>query len=112
MVVLEPERFGLSQLHQLRGRIGRGRWPGQFILLRSMDDTMGEAGERLSVLASSDDGFHIAEADLRLRGGGDLTGRRQAGAADWRMTVSTGVTALLAMARDAAFKAVGLTADQ
>lgn len=112
MVVLEPERFGLSQLHQLRGRIGRGRWPGRFILLRSMDDTNGEARERLSVLASSDDGFHIAEADLLLRGGGDLTGRRQAGAAGWRMRASAGDTGLLELARQAAFQAVGLTVDQ
>jgi len=112
MVVLEPERFGLSQLHQLRGRVGRGKWPGRFILLRSMDDTKGEARERLSILAASDDGFYIAEADLRLRGSGDLTGERQAGTAGWRMTASTLDTGLLNLARAAAFHADGPAVDQ
>ncbi len=111
MIVLEPERFGLSQLHQLRGRIGRGKWPGQFILLRSMDDTKSEAAGRLAVLVSSDDGFHIADEDFRLRGGGELTGQRQAGAPGFRATRAVDEGRLLAMARAAAFRQSGLEAD-
>lgn len=111
MIVLEPERFGLSQLHQLRGRIGRGKWPGQFILLRSMDDTKGEAASRLAVLVSSDDGFHIAEEDFRLRGGGELTGRRQAGAPEYRTVFPAAEGRLLTMARATAFRRSGLDAD-
>ena len=103
MVVLEPERFGLAQLHQLRGRIGRGRWPGLFILLRSKDDTNGEAARRLSVLVSSDDGFFIAEEDLRLRGSGELTGLRQAGAPGFRAAAGADDGRLLRLARAAAF---------
>jgi len=109
MVVLEPERFGLSQLHQLRGRIGRGRWPGLFILLRSMDDTDGEARRRLAVLAASDDGFFIAEEDLRLRGSGELTGSRQAGSPGFRAAGGTDDGRLLCLARTAAFHRSGPT---
>jgi ATP-dependent DNA helicase RecG len=111
MIVLEPERFGLSQLHQLRGRIGRGKWPGRFILLRSDDDTNSEAAGRLAVLVSSDDGFHIAEEDLRLRGSGELTGQRQAGAPGYRAAVYEKGDRLLAMARKAAFRRAGLEPD-
>jgi ATP-dependent DNA helicase RecG len=110
MVVLEPERFGLSQLHQLRGRVGRGNRPGTFILLRSLDDTESEAGRRLAVLDSSDDGFHIAEEDLRLRGSGELTGERQAGAGGHRVAaVVDGAGRLLDLARGAAFHDTGPT---
>jgi ATP-dependent DNA helicase RecG len=111
MIVLEPERFGLSQLHQLRGRIGRGTWPGTFIMLRSGDDTKGEAGRRLAVLATSDDGFHIAEEDLRLRGSGELTGLRQAGAPDYCASAAADDVRLLSMARTAAFRKFGLDVD-
>lgn len=111
MIVLEPERFGLSQLHQLRGRIGRGKWPGLFILLRSKDDTRGEAGRRLAVLVSSDDGFHIAEEDLRLRGSGELTGHRQAGTPGYCSSAAADDMRLLTMARTAAFRKSGLHID-
>jgi ATP-dependent DNA helicase RecG len=103
MIVLEPERFGLSQLHQLRGRIGRGKWPGLFILLRSMDDTNSESTRRLAVLTSSADGFFIAEEDMRLRGGGELTGLRQAGAPGFRGAAGADDGRLLRLAREAAF---------
>jgi len=110
MIVLEPERFGLSQLHQLRGRVGRGDRPGTFILLRSLDDTESEAGRRLAVLVSSDDGFHIAEEDLRLRGSGELTGERQAGAGGHRVAAGVdGSGRLLDLARAAAFHDTGPT---
>jgi ATP-dependent DNA helicase RecG len=75
MVVEHAERFGLSQLHQLRGRVGRGAEESYCILLHAGAG----AAERLRIFASTDDGFAIAEADLRLRGAGDLFGARQSG---------------------------------
>ena len=77
LVVEHAERFGLSQLHQLRGRVGRGPGGGVTVL---MDRSAAGPPARLDVLASTDDGFRIAEEDLRLRGGGDLFGTRQHGA--------------------------------
>ena len=77
MLVEEAGRFGLSQLHQLRGRIGRGAEKSYCILLQENPD--GQAKEKLSVLESTSDGFVIAEADLRLRGPGDMLGTAQAG---------------------------------
>lgn len=78
MVIEKAERFGLSQLHQLRGRVGRGDKQSACVLLYS--DRVGEIGvKRLSVLRESEDGFKIAEMDLSLRGGGDLLGTRQSG---------------------------------
>ena len=76
MVVEHPERFGLSQLHQLRGRVGRGAEQSYCILLGSVGE---EAFARLQTFVSSDDGFEIARADLRLRGMGDLFGAKQSG---------------------------------
>lgn len=77
LVVEHAERFGLSQLHQLRGRVGRGEAGGLCVL---MDRSEGATPERLSVLEALDDGFAIAEEDLRLRGAGDFFGTRQHGA--------------------------------
>jgi ATP-dependent DNA helicase RecG len=76
MVIEHPERFGLSQLHQLRGRVGRGAESSYCILL---GDVHGEAAGRLRILVDTDDGFEISRADLRLRGMGDLFGERQHG---------------------------------
>ncbi len=81
MAVLDAERFGLSQLHQLRGRIGRGGRPGTCLLLYRT----GEAVERLQVLADHDDGLAIAEADLATRGPGQLLGTAQHGALELRI---------------------------
>ncbi|MEI8386578.1 MAG: ATP-dependent DNA helicase RecG [Verrucomicrobiota bacterium] len=77
MLVEEAGRFGLSQLHQLRGRIGRGAEKSYCILLQ--DDPGALAKEKLSVLENTSDGFEIAEADLKLRGPGDILGTAQAG---------------------------------
>ncbi|MBR2868111.1 MAG: ATP-dependent DNA helicase RecG [Clostridia bacterium] len=74
MVIENAERFGLSQLHQLRGRIGRGTEKSTCILISDADET-----ERLNVLASTNDGFKIADEDLKLRGPGDFFGSRQHG---------------------------------
>jgi ATP-dependent DNA helicase RecG len=78
MVVEHAERFGLSQLHQLRGRVGRGPWESHCILLYQAPWT-DDARERLKAMASTNDGFAIAERDLELRGPGDFFGTRQSG---------------------------------
>ncbi|MEX2111386.1 MAG: ATP-dependent DNA helicase RecG [Gemmatimonadaceae bacterium] len=82
MLVEHPERFGLSQLHQLRGRVGRGAEASYCILLGDVGD---EAAARLDVFVNTDDGFEIARADLRLRGMGNLFGEEQSGAATFRI---------------------------
>jgi ATP-dependent DNA helicase RecG len=78
MVVEHAERFGLSQLHQLRGRVGRGQWESHCILLYQAPWT-DDARERLKAMADTTDGFVIAERDLELRGPGDFFGTRQSG---------------------------------
>lgn len=77
MIIYNAERFGLSQLHQLRGRVGRGDKKSYCFLIPGSDTE--EARERLSVIKNSTDGFKIAEEDLRIRGGGDFMGTRQSG---------------------------------
>lgn len=76
MLVEHPERFGLSQLHQLRGRVGRGAEASYCILLGDVGD---EAGDRLKIVEETENGFEIARADLRLRGMGNLFGQEQSG---------------------------------
>ena len=76
MIVYSPSHFSLSSLHQLRGRVGRDGSPASFILFAEGDD---KENEKLSVLLKSDDGFEIAEMDLKLRGPGELMGTRQSG---------------------------------
>ncbi len=83
MVVEDAERFGMAQLHQLRGRVGRGVSQGWFIMLS--DAREGEAGLRLEALLKSADGFAIAEADLRIRGPGEVVGLRQSGGSGLRL---------------------------
>ena len=82
MVVEHPERFGLSQLHQLRGRVGRGAEASYCVLL---GDVSPDTRQRLDVFVGSEDGFEIARADLRLRGMGDLFGERQSGVPTFRV---------------------------
>jgi ATP-dependent DNA helicase RecG len=82
MLIEHPERFGLSQLHQLRGRVGRGAEQSYCILL---GDVSPEAAERLSVFVRTEDGFEIAREDLRMRGMGDLFGERQSGVPTFRL---------------------------
>ena len=99
MLVEHPERFGLSQLHQLRGRVGRGAEASYCILLGDVGD---EAAERLGIFVATDDGFEIARADLRLRGMGNLFGEEQSGAATFRIADPVRDEALSMKARDAA----------
>ena len=99
MVVEHAERFGLAQLHQLRGRVGRGEKPSTCLLLYAAP--LGElARSRLRILRQTDDGFRIAEEDLRLRGGGELLGTRQSGVPVFRLADLSVHAELLATARD------------
>jgi len=105
MVIEHAERFGLSQLHQLRGRIGRGNYPSQCILLAQYRSSE-EARIRLQAMERSNDGFKIAEQDLELRGPGDFFGIRQSGLPDFRVAHILRDTAILIEARKEAFRLV------
>ena len=99
MVVEHAERFGLAQLHQLRGRIGRGDQPSTCLLL--YQPPLGEvARQRLSTLRETDDGFRIAEEDLRLRGAGEVLGTRQSGLPSLRLADLEAHAELIAVAHD------------
>ncbi len=99
MVVEHAERFGLAQLHQLRGRVGRGEAKSSCLLLYY--GPLGETAKaRLKTLRETDDGFLIAEKDLELRGAGELLGTRQSGLPEFRIADLTAHGELLAAARD------------
>ena len=104
MVVENAERFGLSQLHQLRGRVRRGSHPAFCLLLAGSRSE--DAWERLNVLARTDDGFEVAEEDLRMRGPGEFYGTRQHGLPDLKMADIIGDTATLIQAREIAFELI------
>lgn len=102
MVVEGADRFGLAQLHQLRGRIGRNRQPGRCLLVARS----GKSAERLKILEATRSGFDIAESDLRLRGPGDLIGLRQSGRPVFALSASPSFSITLAAARAEAFALV------
>jgi ATP-dependent DNA helicase RecG len=99
MVIEQAERFGLAQLHQLRGRVGRGRAKSVCLLLRSGE--LSETGKhRLALMRETQDGFRLAEEDLVLRGGGELLGTRQSGDTPFRVADLDQIQRLLPIAHD------------
>jgi ATP-dependent DNA helicase RecG len=104
MVIEDADRFGLSQLHQLRGRVGRGKHPGVCILLA--DPTTDESQERLTAMVESNDGFELANTDLRIRGQGTVFGTRQSGMTDFKIADVLADFDLLTSARRDAFALV------
>ncbi len=99
MVVEHAERFGLAQLHQLRGRVGRGAKASSCLLLYR--GPLGQVSRaRLEMMRETEDGFRIAEADLKLRGEGEVLGTRQSGLAAFRLARIEGDGDLLETARD------------
>jgi len=104
MVVEQAERFGLAQLHQLRGRVGRSDHPSYCVLVDGAETAA--SAERLPVLAQHQDGFKIAEADLTLRGAGEVLGHKQAGVPKFALADLMRDQALLKIANAAARSAV------
>lgn len=104
MVIEDAQRFGLSQLHQLRGRVGRGEHPGVCLLLA--DPTTDEGEERLAAMAGTNDGFRLAEEDLRIRGQGTVFGTRQSGMKDLKLADILADFEMLTVARRDAFALV------
>jgi len=102
MMIEHADRFGLSQLHQLRGRVGRGAGKSYCLLLPSKNFSE-DARRRLQVMVATEDGFRIAETDLEIRGPGDFLGTRQAGLPDFRVANLLRDARLLEMARQEAF---------
>ncbi|SEQ86552.1 ATP-dependent DNA helicase RecG [Faunimonas pinastri] len=110
MVIEHAERFGLAQLHQLRGRVGRGTKPSTCLLL--FKTPLGEvARARLTVMRETEDGFRIAEEDLKLRGEGDVLGTRQSGMPGFRIAQAELHGDLLPLARDEAKLALSRDPD-
>lgn len=103
MLIEHAERFGLSQLHQLRGRVGRGQFPGICILMTEKFNSP-EAHQRLDIMCRSSDGFKIAEKDLELRGPGEFIGTRQSGLPDFWFAHIVRDQKLLALSRKEAKK--------
>jgi len=102
MLIEHAERFGLAQLHQLRGRVGRGSAHSYCVLLRS--EKLSQDGlQRLRVMVESNDGFRLAEADLAIRGPGEFLGTRQSGLPDFRVADILRDASLLERARQEAF---------
>ncbi|MEY4459673.1 MAG: hypothetical protein RIT38_898, partial [Bacteroidota bacterium] len=101
MVIESAEKFGLSQLHQLRGRVGRGAEQSYCILLSSVKASR-EARERLKIMCTTNDGFVIAEKDLEIRGPGDIDGTRQSGALNFKLASLINDRATMELAKEAA----------
>ncbi|RLB73056.1 MAG: DNA helicase RecG [Deltaproteobacteria bacterium] len=108
MMIEHADRFGLSQLHQLRGRVGRGADKSYCLLIPS-DHYSEDAARRLKVMVETEDGFRIAEADLEIRGPGDFLGTRQAGLPDFRVASLLRDIRVLESARQEAFNYVQKT---
>ncbi len=105
MLVEHSERFGLSQLHQLRGRVGRGKRKS-FCVLMMGPQVSDESRARLAIMGKTNSGFEVAEADLQIRGPGEVMGQRQSGLDSFRIANLLRDVDLLQLARDAAFQIV------
>ncbi len=99
MMIESAERFGLSQLHQLRGRVGRGEHASQCLLMS--DGAGAEARERLQIVERKSDGFDLSEEDLRIRGPGDYVGTRQSGFVEFQVARLTDVELMTLAKREA-----------
>ncbi len=109
MVILDADRFGIAQLHQLRGRVGRGRYHSTCFLVAHLNDpeaAQAVSAERLSALVRTTDGFELAEVDLDLRGEGTLMGERQKGRNDLKLASLRRDRELVGVARQVAFELV------
>jgi ATP-dependent DNA helicase RecG len=106
MVIEHAERFGLSQLHQLRGRVGRSDYPSQCILLAQYSKS-DDARQRLKIMEQTTDGFKVAEEDFSIRGPGEFLGTRQSGIPDFRIANIVKDAKILSEARQEAFRVVG-----
>jgi ATP-dependent DNA helicase RecG len=109
MLIENAERFGLSQLHQLRGRVGRGAAKSYCLLISSSKSP--DAQQRLKVLEQSQDGFFISEMDMRFRGPGEVLGTRQSGVADFTLASLVEDEEILILARQAAEKVIEIDAS-
>ena len=105
MVIESAEKFGLSQLHQLRGRVGRGS-EKSFCILLTGSKASKEARERISIMCATNDGFKIAEKDLDMRGPGDIEGTRQSGELNFKLASIVTDKGMLEKARAVAEKLV------
>jgi ATP-dependent DNA helicase RecG len=105
MIVEHAERFGLSQLHQLRGRVGRSRHPSHCLLIAQFRRTE-DAEQRLRVMEKTTDGFKIAEEDLAIRGPGEMLGTQQSGLPEFRIADFVRDFSLLTEARKYAFAVI------
>src|SRR4029077_12956373 len=103
MVIESAERFGLSQLHQLRGRVGRGAEQSYCILMTGPKLSQ-EARERFTAMVRTNDGFEIAETDLKLRGPGELSGTQQSGIVGLKIADISKDSQILVLARQAAIR--------
>jgi ATP-dependent DNA helicase RecG len=111
MVVEHAERFGLSQLHQLRGRVGRGEARARCLLLTPALHPESEGMRRMATMVNHQDGFRIAEEDLAIRGPGEFLGTRQHGMPDFRTANLLSQTRLISEARQAAQAIVAADPD-
>jgi ATP-dependent DNA helicase RecG len=110
MIIENAERFGLSQIHQLRGRVGRSSYPSQCVLV-SPHRRLGDAGKRLRIIEKTTDGFRIAEEDLAIRGPGEFLGVKQSGFYQFRVGNIMRDARILTEARQEAFKLVEIRPD-
>jgi len=109
MVIEDADRFGLSQLHQIRGRVGRGSFESHCLLIA--DAPSEEAESRLTAMTNTGDGFEIAETDLKLRGPGDFFGTRQHGLPEFKLADITQEMELLRVAKEDALELLSRDAD-